>query len=258
VPSRPRLLVTRPAAQACIWVHGLEACGWPATALPLLAIGDAPDAERLRDAWARLGQRAAVMFVSPNAVERFFAARPAPLVLAGWPPGVVAASTGPGTTRALAAAGVPAGAIVEPAADAAAFDSEHLWPRLSALRDWSGAPVLIVRGDGGRDWLADRWQAAGAEVERLVAYVRAEPVWDAEQRRLADAARGAPAQHVWLLSSSEAIRTLVRRWQVPAGARAVATHPAIARSAREAGFTEVLSCTPELGAVVACLESASC
>lgn len=250
--TRPRLLVTRPAAQAAGWVRDLADRGWPALALPLMAIADAPDPTPLRAAWASLDRRAAVMFVSPNAVERFFAARGA----AAWPAGVVAASPGPGTSRALVAAGVPAADVVEPPPDAAAFDSEHLWPRLQARRGWQGTSVLIVRGDGGRDWLATRWRDAGAQVDLVTAYVRAEPAWGEAEHRLADAARADPAGHVWLFSSSEAIRTLVGRWPVPPGARAVATHPAIARSAREAGFAQVLDSAPGMAAVIACLESA--
>jgi uroporphyrinogen-III synthase len=258
VAIRPRLLITRPAAQAAGWVHDLSARGWPASALPLLAIADAPDPAALHAAWAGLGRRSAVMFVSPNAVERFFAARPCGGAAGPWPEGVVAASTGPGTTRALQVAGVPSSCVVDPPLDAAAFDSEHLWPRLATLRPWAGTSVLIVRGDGGRDWLAGRWREAGAVVDLLEAYVRAEPVWHDVEHRLAEAARADPAAHVWLFSSSEAIRTLGRCWSVPAGARAVATHPAIARSAREAGFADVRACAPDLSSVIACLESGFC
>ncbi len=254
--GRPVVLVTRADGQAAPWLEGLAARGWPVAGVPLLGIAAAPDPTALVAAWAGLRGRAAVMFVSPNAVERFFAARPPACTDHGWPAGTVAASTGPGTSRALREAGVPPQAIVEPPDDADAFDSEHLWPCLAGLRDWHGTEVLVVRGDGGRDWLTARWRAAGARVDPVEAYRRIEPTWTPAQAALADAARQRPADHLWLFSSSEAVRTLSRRWSVPAGARAIATHPAIAATTREAGFAQVLSCPPQLDAVAACLESA--
>src|SRR5439155_1658691 len=81
---------------------------------------------------------------------------------------------------------VPAAAIGEPPPDAAQFDSEALWERLAA-RDWRGAPVLVVRGDGGRDWLAQRLRERGAQVAFVAAYHRAAPRFDAAQRQLLDA-----------------------------------------------------------------------
>mgnify|MGYP003505270416 CR=1 FL=1 len=44
----PLLLVTRPAEQAAGWVSKLRAQGLRAEALPLIAIGPAPDAAALR------------------------------------------------------------------------------------------------------------------------------------------------------------------------------------------------------------------
>ena len=42
---------------------------------------------------------------------------------------------------------------------------------------------------------------------------------------------------------------------LPAGARALASHPRIAQTARAAGFTEVQTCAPDLAAVVQALQS---
>ena len=71
--------------------------------------------------------------------------------------------------------------IVSPAVDAAQFDSEALWERLRS-RDWNGARVLVVRGDGGRDWLADRLRDAGATVATVGAYRRIAPTFAADAR----------------------------------------------------------------------------
>jgi uroporphyrinogen-III synthase len=185
-PRRPRVLVTRPAAQAAVWVERLRATGIDAEALPLIAIVAVADRRGLQAAWAGLAARRLVVFVSSNAVVHFFAGRPPDLV---WPAGVVAAAPGPGTAEALRDVGVAEAAIVAPASDAPQLDSESLWARLQG-RDWRGASVLIVSGDGGRDWLAERLREAGATVESLPAYRREAPDFaGSEAQRLTQARR---------------------------------------------------------------------
>jgi uroporphyrinogen-III synthase len=248
-----RVIVTRPAAQAAQWVADLSARGIDAVALPLIAIEAPPDQGAVERAWLRLAQQRLVVFVSPNAVERFFASKPAALA---WPEGVQAASTGPGTSDALRRSGVAAGAIVEPAADAPAFDSAALWRRLEG-RDWAGAHVLVVRGDGGRDWLAQTLAGRGADVEFVAAYRRVAPRFEGVARQCLDDALARPAHHLWLFSSSESIDHLrtARPDATWSGARALATHPRIAEAARECGFGAVHESLPTLDAVVACIQS---
>ena len=267
-----RVLVTRPAAQAAQWVARLQAHGIDAVALPLMGIAPVTDPAPVEAAWARLLQtqdpqpaqpghegpvaRIAelVVFVSPNAAEQFFAHRPAN---AGWPEAVWAGSPGPGTTHTLRGLGVPEARLIEPASDAAQFDSESLWARLSQ-HDWRGAEVLIVRGEGGgRDWLSATLRGQGARVSQLAAYRRVAPLFSVADRAVLDAARATPAEHVWLFSSSEAIDHLAQAlpgaaW---AGAYAVTTHPRIAQRARRLGFSSVTEARPALDAVVACLQS---
>jgi uroporphyrinogen-III synthase len=249
------VLVTRPEPQASQWVAGLAALGVCAHALPLIEIAPATDADAVRSAFAGLaassGNGAAgaalVVFVSPNAVQRFFDELPPPVT---WPVGVRAACTGPGTAVALAHAGVPAAQIVSPLAQAAQFDSEALWSRL-ASQDWHGERICIVRGDGGRDWLADQFKAQGAVVEFVQAYHRQPSVWDVRQRGWAAAALQSPQGVCWLFSSAEGLDNLARL--LPAAdwssARSLASHPRIARRARELGFGQVLEVRPELQAV---------
>jgi len=251
--ARPaRVLVTRPAEQAGPWVERLRERGLFAEALPLIEIAPTADASALRSSWAGLPACRLVVFVSANAVLHFFAERPAGL---DWPAGVDAGAPGSGTADALREAGVPVAAIVTPAADAAQFDSESLWARLHA-RDWRGARVLVVRGDGGRDWLAERLVAAGAQVDTVSAYRRLAPSFAGEARDRLDAAI-ADGDAVWLFSSSEAIANLEQaagpgRFRA---ARAVATHPRIAARARSLGFGVVVEAAPGLDAVIACLQS---
>jgi uroporphyrinogen-III synthase len=247
-----RVLVTRPAAQGGPWVERLRAAGIEAEALPLIAIVAIEDGDAMRAAWASLATRRLVVFVSANAVLHFFAARPPE---AAWPEGLQAAAPGPGTAEALVDAGIAAAAIVAPAADAPQFDSEALWLRLQAI-DWRGASVLLVTGDAGRAWLADRLRESGASVDAVSAYRRIAPSFAGDARPALDRAL-ADIGAIWLFSSAEAIANLEQG--VGAGrfaaARAIATHPRIAERARAAGFGRVVEAPPGFEAVVACIQS---
>lgn len=246
-----RLLVTRPQPQADAWVERLRAQGVDAAALPLLAVEAVVDLDELHAAWRELPRYALTMFVSPNAVSHFFAARPADSAAAGWPADVRAGATGPGTLQALLLAGVPRGLCVAPRADATQFDSAALWAQLRA-EPWAGREVLVLRGDGGRDEFAEHLRSAGAAVHFTQAYRRG-PVRPtaADQSRLA-AAIAAPACHLWWLSSAEAIGYLPQRapradWNAATG---LASHPRIAERARALGFGRVFEALPTLEAVL--------
>ena len=252
-----RVIVTRPAAQAEEWVAQLRAHRVDAVALPLIDIVAVADRSPIDVAWAGLGDQALVVFVSPNAAEQFFAARSP---TSTWPPHTLAGSPGPGTTRTLLALGVPAGLIVEPAADSAQFDSQALWLALEGRRAWRGAPVLIVRGDGGREWLAEALRGVGANVTTLSAYRRAAPVLGEREQALMQRAFAAPAAWLWFFSSSEAIdhlEALAGPRPPPAWATlvALATHPRIAERARALGSAHVRLARPALADVIACLQS---
>lgn len=265
----PRLLVTRPAAQAQVQRDALRQRGWQAESLPLIAIHAVPDSTPVQAVWRHLSARQWVFFVSPNAVEQFFLARPAD-VPSAWPASVRVGAVGPGTVQALRQAGVPLAQITAPAQDAEQVDSEALWGQLAG-HPWAGQSVWVVRGDGGRAWLADQLRAQGAEVEFVQAYTRTVPAWgDSEQALLAEALR-LPQQHLWLFSSSQAIDHLVAWQHVQSGsaavpganapaiwepAQALTSHPRIADRAQAAGFGRVLLTTPHLDALVACIQSA--
>jgi uroporphyrinogen-III synthase len=176
-------------------------------------------------------------------------------------------ATGPGTVAALRACGVAADAIDAPDAQSGQFDSEALWDVIKAdVRP--GQRMLIVRGtqesgEGannamngeGRDWFAQQVQAAGAQVEFVVAYQRQAPVLGINAMALVQTA--AQDGSVWLFSSSEAVANLQlacpgQGWS---RARAVATHPRIVQAARDAGFATVLVSRPDLMDIIASIES---
>ena len=270
--ARPLLLVTRPQPQADEWVASLRALGLRAVALPLLGIAPPADPAPVRAAWAVLagtatdnatghppGQEPAcspslVMFVSPSAVDRFFALKPAGLA---WPVGVIAAGTGPGTGRALLAAKVPAAAVLTPPDDEDRFDSEALWVVLRSRVQWAGSVALIVRGEGGREWLADTLRQQGASVHFVEAYRRTVPVLDAPAQAALQQALAQPAACCWLFSSSEAVGHLPALapgvdWSP---AVALATHPRIAAAASRLGFGRVVQLPPSPEAVAKLLRN---
>lgn len=261
-PVPPRALVTRPEPEARRWADQLCAGGIEAEALPLIEIFPPVDPQPVRQAWTLLGSYAAVMFVSAHAVEQFFEQKPL-LPSVQWSQiaiNTVAWATGPGTGRALLLAGLAPQQIEMPGADAPQFDSEALWLRVGASHDQHAlaGPDLGADAQGmeaGRDWLGEQLRRAGVQVDRVLAYQRGVPVWSHAQ--LARAGAAVNDGTVWLFSSSEAIANLLDRlpgrdWSA---ARAVATHPRIAASARRAGFGVVCESRPTLEAVMSSIKS---
>lgn len=230
-----RIIVTRPQAQADALVAELRSQGVDAVALPLIDIAPVADPRPLQQAWRELPNLALLMFVSANAVQQFMRLRPPG---AAWPEPVLAGSTGPGTSAALRQAGVRELSLVEPAGPD--FDSEALWERLRA-RDWRGRRVLVVRGEDGRDWLAEQLGQAGAEVGFVAAYRRRLPQLGADAQALLDAALAQPRQHLWSFSSAEAAANLARLRPATdwTGCTAVATHPRIVAALQRLGFGAV-------------------
>lgn len=162
------IVVTRPEAQAAPLARMIEAAGGVAIRFPLLQIAPVNDPAALFAARDRLDDFSFAVFVSPNAV-----AYALPILLAGrsWPAHLQALAVGPGTVKALAEAGVH-GCL----APVERFDSEGLLalPELAA-EYLLGRQVVIFRGDGGRELLADTCRERGAEVVCVTCYQRRGP-----------------------------------------------------------------------------------
>lgn len=202
------VVITRPLAQARPLAARVAALGREVELLPLLEIAPLPDQSGLRAALERLcapvPAYTMVAFVSPNAIDAAFAH------IKQWPAGVTAAVVGEGSRLALAAHGVTPDKvhIVSPA-DNGHSDSEHLLQTLD-LAGLKDQPVLIIRGESGRELMADGLRAAGARVEVVAAYRRSvpqlTPALEATLRRLL----AQPTQaHDWIITSSEALRGLL-------------------------------------------------
>lgn len=246
MPDPDRVVViTRPRAQAAALAQAVTASGRTAVVLPLLEISPVADTAPLQAALAALDAFALVAFVSPNAIDAAFAH------LAAWPPGVPIAIVGDGSRAALARHGVTGDAFtVFSPADSANSDSEHLLLSLD-LPAYAGKRVLIVRGDGGRELLADALRAAGARVEAVAAYRRATPVLSPELAARLRALLARPND--WIITSSEALRGLaglVRSLDGEGGAgtwmphflqqRLIVPHTRIADTAHALGLENVI------------------
>jgi len=242
----PVVVVTRPRAQAPMLVSALERHGLRTHQFPLLDIAPTPNLDDLRAALSDPSRYALVVFVSPNAVQQAFAAMPEGF---RWPQEVPVAVVGPASAQALATHGVapPAHRVIKPDthADDARQDSEALYARLD-VPPLRGREVLIVRGNGGREWLADQLREAGVVVRTVEAYRRSVPVPDAAAWLALRAVLS--ARHAWTLTSSEAVRNLdelARANLVPAdldtlhGAPCFASHARIVEQAESLGFRDV-------------------
>jgi uroporphyrinogen-III synthase len=227
------IVVTRPREQAGELAAGIRAQGGVAYLFPLLEISPWPDAAPLREAAARLARYQCAIFVSANAARY---ALPALLADGNWPVGVRAVAVGSGTAAALSVAGVP----------------DVLYPpegsgseRLLALPEFSedrtrGQKIVIFRGDGGRELLAQTLTARGASVDYVPVYRRGGPTVGGAAfcARLAAGNFDALA-----LSSSEALRRLLALAGHLPNLRATplfAPHARVAEQARAAGFARVV------------------
>jgi len=215
------VVLTRPRELAEPFARLLERRGARAIVFPAIEIQPLPAPPEL----THLGDYDLAVFISPSAVH---VARRA---TTSWPPRL-AAAIGAGTRRELERTG--ARAIIAPQAGA---DSEALLA-LPQVQRLAGKRVLIVRGEGGRELLAESLKARGAVVEHAVCYRRTKPAADAAQ--LVEAWRHGEVDALTAYSA-QALDNFVAM----GGAELIAAlpvfvpHERIARHARALGAREV-------------------
>ena len=238
--NRP-VIITRPLAQAAPLAKKLAASGHEAVVFPLLEILPLPDQTALKTTLRGIGSYAMVAFVSPNAIDAAFAH------IGQWPRHVALAVVGEGSKAALAQYGLtPANATIFSPVDPLRTDSQTLVEALDidALR---GKRVLIIRGESGRELLADALREHGAHVEQVAAYRRAAPILDGAKTEQLRHLVHAGAD--WVITSSEALRILLQMVRDIEGEaavvkmqqqRVIVPHVRIAETARSLGFTDVI------------------
>ncbi len=251
-----RVVITRPRAQAAALAQQVAALGREVEVLPLLEIFPLPDQSNLSATLAGLARYAMVAFVSPNAIDAAFAH------ITNWPRHVTLAVLGEGSRAALARHGLDDGnaSIVSPR-DPARSDSENLLQTLD-LEALAGKEVLIVRGESGRELMADGLRAARAIVTTVAAYRRSVPgLTPALRDRLL-----ALLEHDndWIITSSEALRgllTLVDALESPEAVskmqhqHLIIPHARIADTAQALGLTRITLCGSGDERLLAALQS---
>jgi len=181
------IMNTRPAHQAGPLSERLRAAGAEVYDFPVLAIDEPADPGPLAGLLARLDDFHLAIFISPNAVDRALnrLAREGRAL----PPGLKLATVGRGSARALRQH-LGREPDICPARGA---DSEALLAHPD-LQEVAGQRIVIFRGDGGREHLAEVLRQRGAEVEYANVYRRTRP--DADLAAL---------QHRWARHAFDAI-----------------------------------------------------
>lgn len=231
-----RLLLTRPEEECVALARQLAAAGIFSRSLPLLAIKPLGlDAAQQRTL-AELGQYQAIIVVSKPAA-RLLLERLAESGLS---------APGPGWfTVGEATAGILQAQQLQVSCPQEGDDSEALLA-LPALRQAiavPGARVLIVRGQGGRELLAERLAEQGASVDYLELYGRRLPEYaHGSLVRLVDGERlnglvvssGQGFEHLLHLAGADWPRLAQLALFVPS--------PRVADKARAAGAQQVVDC----------------
>jgi uroporphyrinogen-III synthase len=243
-PVRPLaevgVLVTRPAAQAAGFVTRLRALGARPLSFPALVILPPSHPGALQAVLAGLERYDLAIFISPSAVEWGLDA------VGQWPGHVAIAAVGQGTAAALTSRG-----LVASASPADGADSEHLLA-LPFFSDMTGRRVLIFRGEGGRELLADTLRTRGAAVNYAECYRRGLPT--ADPAPLLTALAGGELQAVSVFSG-ETLDNLLSLLGKAAPALfplpLFAPHARIAAHARELGFTNSVATAPGESGLIA-------
>ena len=190
--TAPRVLVTRPRAQAADLVRALEAWGARAVLFPTVEILSPADPVPIDRAVAHLADYHWVVFTSANAVEAVFSrlgAAPTPGA------GLRIAAIGPATASEIRRRGGRVDFV----------PSVYLGAQLGLeLPDVDERRVLIPQGDQAAPALLDALIERGGRVEAVEAY-RTAPPESPDPRELAELAMGVDAA---VFTSGSAVRHL--------------------------------------------------
>jgi len=231
-----RLLLTRPADESAALSGALAQVGIFSSSLPLLEIAPIPVSDTMLDVIQGLNRFDAVIVVSKPAarigVDLLNRYEPQPSSPSWF-------SVGAATAQILADNGLSVGFPAE------GDDSEALL-ELPSLREAVARPfsrVLIMRGEGGRELLAERLRELGASVEYLELYRRGLPQYpptalpdriEAERLNGLVVSSGQGFEHLRQLAGDA--------WPALARLPLFVPSPRVAELARAAGALTVVDC----------------
>lgn len=235
-----RLLLTRPVEECAAQAEELASRGIASSCMPLLAIEPVPETPEQRAAMQDLERYGAVVVVSKPAarlglalLDRYWSEPPA---------GLPWFSVGAATGQLLAAHGLR----VHYPDPGQGDDSEALLavPALQAALAAAATPrVLILRGEGGREFLGQTLQAQGAAVDFVALYRRRLP--DYPVGELAARVRAQRLNGV-VVTSGQGLQHLLELagddWSALARLPLFVPSPRVAEQARRAGAQRVVDC----------------
>ncbi len=166
------VLVTRPEHQAGSLCDAIRQKGGNPISFPVLEIVGPGDTRELEQCAAELDALDWAIFVSANAVDK---ALDYLLSRRKWPDAVKIAVIGKRSAEELLRFGLEADA--QPQRE---FNSEGLLA-LPQMHDVRGRRIVIFRGNGGREYLAEMLRQRGANVQYVEAYRRACPQTDSTE-----------------------------------------------------------------------------
>lgn len=162
------VLVTRAAHQAATLCRLIVARDGLPLRFPAVEIVDPAFPSKVTEQLSHFADYDIAVFVSPNAVLWGIQLSPEQKL----PSGVALAAVGKRTAQTLAESGYPVDVVPE-----SSFDSEGLLAT-PELKDVTGKRILILRGNGGRELLAEKLIERGASVDFAEVYQRLCPTAD--------------------------------------------------------------------------------
>lgn len=165
-----RILVTRPAAQAKPLIDKLCKLGADTIAFPTIEIQPLNDSSNFLNTIKQLKDTQIIIFISRNAVKYTI-----PLIQQEFPtlpPELKIAAVGPGTAEEIRALGLTVDITPENHYNTAGLLAIH------ELVESTNKHIMIARGEGGKEELADTLRKRGAMVSYLESYRRQPPKTD--------------------------------------------------------------------------------
>lgn len=190
------IVITRPVDQAKKLASLITQAGGEPVLFPLIAITPLNDYREFDAVISQLNQYDWAIFISSNAVQNGMPR----MVKLGIPSTLKFAAIGPVTAQELQQFGVKQVLIPH-----GRFDSESLLS-LPDMHATQGKKVMIVRGIGGREVLADTLKVRGAQVTFAECYQRVNPQTDCQYLTTLWAQK---KLHGIVVTSSEAMRHLL-------------------------------------------------
>lgn len=189
--------ITRPTGQATKLTKLIQEAGGTVIPFPLIEITALDNYTQFENVIVDIADYDWILFISSNAVQNSMPR----LLKHSIPATLKFAAIGPTTAQSLNEFGIKDVLIPE-----GRFDSESLLS-LPEMQNMQGKKVMIIRGIGGRDVLANTLKSRGADITFAECYQRVNPQSHCDD--LAQAYQNGQL-HAIVVTSSEAMRHLIK------------------------------------------------